>query len=290
MTTNKKIFALGFFDGVHLGHQALLARCRALAAEHGCTPAAITFDRHPKSLALAKAPDLISTVRDRMLLLQHYGMEDVALIPVVREVMSLPWQEFLQRPELRCAAGFVCGDDFRFGYRGEGTAEKLRTYCLERGIPCIIVSQQAIDDIRISSTYIRRQIEVGDMATAVRFLGHPYTLTGTAVRNPLPGPRLDIPKAGIRFPEGLVIPRLGVYACRVLVEGRWYAAVTNIGQSPDGIRVEPWILDFSGCICGREITLQFLKFLRGEENFSTSEALQGEILRNAEETRTLFQI
>jgi len=285
----KYIYALGFFDGVHLGHQALLGQCRSLATQYGCAAAAITFDRHPKALFLENPPVLISTVPDRELLLKRYGMDFVRVLTVSEETMNLPWKDFLETLIHQGAAGFVCGDDFRFGHRGEGNAEKLSALCRGKGLPWVVVPEQTIGDIRVSSTYIRRQIESGDMATAVRFLGHPYTLTGTVVRGQQLGRRLGIPTANLRFPEGLAVPRFGVYACRALVEGKSYPAVTNIGTRPtvsgEGITVEPWILDYSGDLYGREITLEFCFFLRPEQKFPTLEALQAEVRRNAEQTR-----
>ena len=119
----KYIYALGFFDGVHLGHQKLLKECVRLSKEYGCAAAAITFDRHPKSLFTEKPTVLISTIPDRKLLLHRYGMELVRVLPVTRETMSQPWQDFLQDLLKDGAAGFVCGDDFRFGHRGEGNHE-----------------------------------------------------------------------------------------------------------------------------------------------------------------------
>ena len=148
----KYIYALGFFDGVHLGHQELLRRCRSLATEYGCESAAITFDRHPKSLFTEKPTVLISTIPDRKLLLHRYGMELVRVLPVSRETMSQPWQDFLQDLLKDGAAGFVCGDDFRFGHRGEGNHEKLTAFCARKGLPCTVVPEQAVGDIRISST------------------------------------------------------------------------------------------------------------------------------------------
>ena len=289
----KYIYALGFFDGVHLGHQELLKACCRLAAEYGCSTAAITFDRHPKSLFTETPTVLISTIPDRKLLLQRYGMESIRVLPVTRQTMSLPWQEFVQMLLEDSAAGFVCGDDFHFGHRGEGSAEKLQSFCQEQGLPCIVVPEQTVGSIRISSTYIRRQIETGDMATAVKFMGHPYTLTGTVVHGRKLGRKLGIPTANLHLPDGLAIPRFGVYACCVLIDGVRYPAVTNIGTRPtvdgEGITVEPWILDYSGDLYGREITIEFYKFLRSEQKFPSLEALQAEIHRNAEETRTLIQ-
>lgn len=289
----KKIYALGFFDGVHLGHQKLLSQVRQLATEYHCGTAAITFDRHPKSLFLENPPVLISTVPDRKLLLHRYGMEETLVLPVTKEVMSMSWQDFVQMLLDRGAAGFVCGDDFRFGHRGEGNAEILSAFCREQELPCMIVPEQTVEDIRISSTYIRRQIESGDMATAVKFMGHPYTLTGTVVRGQQLGRTLGIPTANLQLPAGLAIPKFGVYACCVIVDGKRYAAVTNIGTRPtvagEGITVEPWILDFSGDLYGREITLECYRFLRSERKFPSLEALQAEIRRNAEETREYVQ-
>ena len=289
MTKNKRIFALGFFDGVHLGHQALLAQACRMAAELDCQPAAITFDRHPQSLFVKTVPGLLNTAQDRQRLLRSYGIGPIFQLPVVEEVMSMPWQDFYKELLGFGAAGFVCGADFRFGHRGEGNAQLLADACARDGLPCAIVPDQAVGGIRVSSTYIRRQIETGDMETAVRFLGHPHILTGNVVPGHQLGRRLGIPTANLRLPEELAVPKFGVYCCRALVDGTAYPAVTNIGTRPTvegkGITVEPWILDYSGDLYGREITLEFYRFLRCEQKFPDLEALQAQIRRDAEETR-----
>ena len=289
----KRIFALGFFDGVHLGHQALLRRCVRLAREYGCEAAAITFDRHPQSLFLHTAPLLISTLPDRLALLKEFGTEYIETLPVSAGTMSTPWQEFLEQLLQKGAAGFVCGGDFRFGHRGEGSSDKLLAFCRERDLPCVILEDQRLEGIRISSTYIRRQIEAGDMATAVRFLGHPYLLTGTVVPGKQLGRTLGVPTANLRLPETVAVPKFGVYACRCRIGEEVYPAVTNIGTRPTvegrGITVEPWILDYSGDLYGREITLEFFRFLRGEEKFPDLEALKAQIRQDARETREYLQ-
>ena len=289
MNVNKKIFALGFFDGVHRGHQVLLERCVSLAKELDCQAAAITFDKHPQALFLKEPPALISTETDRRLLLGHYGMDHVYTFPVTKEVMSTSWRDFLEELMEYGAAGFVCGDDFRFGARGQGSGETLKAFCEERNMPCIIVPEQTVDGIRISSTYIRSQIESGDMATAVKFLGHPLILTGKVVPGKQLGRRLGIPTANLRLPAGLAVPKFGVYICRALVDGVYYAAVTNVGTRPtvagEGITVEPWILDFDGDLYGQNITLEFHYFLRPEKKFTDLEALKNQIHADAERTR-----
>lgn len=293
MKNNKRIFALGFFDGVHLGHQELLTQCVQLAEQRNCEAAAITFDRHPQSLFLNTPPMLISTLPDRQELLKRYGIEYIETFPVMKETMATPWQEFLELLVRRGAEGFVCGRDFRFGHRGQGNSGNLQAFCEARGMPCIIVEEQSLDGIRISSTYIRRQIEEGDMATAVRFLGHPYVLTGTVVPGKQLGRRMGIPTANLRLPEEAAVPKFGVYACRCRIDGAAYPAVTNVGTRPTvegrGITVEPWILDYSGDLYGRDITLEFYRFLRREQKFPDLDALKAQIREDAEMTREYLQ-
>ena len=293
MMENRKIFALGFFDGVHQGHQALLTECCHLAAEHGCETAAISFEQHPQSLFSDCAPLLINTVSDRKRLLAGYGIQNIHMLPVTAEVMSTHWQDFLGKLLRLGAAGFVCGDDFRFGSRGEGNAQKLADFCARQGLPCVIVPEQTVGGLRVSSTHIRSLLEQGEMEQAVRFLGHPHVLTGRVVSGRKLGRTLGIPTANLLPPEGVVIPRRGVYACKALVDGGQYLAVTNIGSRPTvgghRVTVEPWLLDFDGDLYGKELTLQFYAFLRPEQKFESLDALKQEIQKNALETRKIFQ-
>ncbi len=287
----KKIFALGFFDGVHLGHQALIKACVQLAAEYDATPCAITFLQHPMSL-FATPPALINSKDDRMLLLRQYGIGPIFSYPITKEVMSTSWQSFLEELLSCDAIGFVCGDDFRFGHRGEGNAERLAEFCRERNLPCIIVPEQTLDGIRISSTHIRTLIEAGDVETAAKFLGHPHILSGEVIRGRQLGRTIGIPTANIALPDEVVVPKFGVYACKAIAEGKEYLAVTNIGTRPtvEGhhVTVEPWLLDFDGDLYGKVITLQFYKFLRPEQKFDSLEALREQIQRDAAVVRELL--
>lgn len=289
----KSIYALGFFDGVHLGHQALLRECCRLARELNMTPCAISFQRHPMSLFTQEPPLLISSVADREALLRRYGMEQIDFLPVTKDVMSTSWQDFLRQLTDKGAAGFVCGDDFRFGSKGEGNAEKLQAFCAERGFPCVIVPEQLVDGRRISSTYIRTLLEQGDMATAVKFLGHPYILTGTVQKGVSLGRTLGTPTANLAFSKDQVIPKFGVYACKITTDQGEYLAVTNVGTRPtvdgQGVTVEPWILDFDGDLYGKTVALSFYYFLRPEQKFDSLDALRTEIHRNAEQTRAFFR-
>ena len=293
MKNEKKVFALGFFDGVHVGHQALLRQCVRLADERNCQAGAITFDTHPEALTTGKAPSLLNTGADRLRLLRRYGMGPVYTFYFNDETRRMPWQDFFRVLLDHGAAGVVCGSDFRFGYRGQGDAEKLAAACAGASIPCVVVPEQTLEGMRISSTYIRALLEAGDMDTAVRFLGHPHILTGTVVSGRRLGRTLGIPTANLRLPEGLLAPRFGVYACRVTVDGRQWEAVANVGTRPTvngrHVTVEPWLLDFEGDLYGREITLEFYRFLRPERKFDSLEALREEIQENAAQTRKFFE-
>lgn len=292
---NKTIYALGFFDGVHLGHAELLKHCRQLAGQNGCSAGVVTFDIHPETLVQGKAPELINTSVDRTWLLYHrFAMDHVLTLPFDRQLRAMPWQDFLDMlVRERDAVGFVCGEDFRFGHMGRGNAELLRQYCREHGLHCAVVMDQMMDGMRISSTYIRRQLQTGDMATAVRFLGHPYILSGEIIPGKQLGRKLGIPTANMLLPQGLAVLKHGVYACRVQLEGRSYPAVTNVGVRPTvsgtGVNVETWILDYSGDLYGQRITLEFFHYIRPEQKFPSLEALKQAVQEDARQTRQILE-
>ena len=292
MKTEKTIYALGFFDGVHVGHQALLVACKALASSLGCEAGAVTFVSHPDGLVHGAAPKLLGTVESRCQLLRDYGMDSILQLPFDESLKTMPWQSFLEMLVEQGACGFVCGEDFRFGHRGEGTAQLLKAACDVRGIPCVVVSEQTVDGVRVSSTHIRALIEAGEMETAVRFLGHAHVLSGTVVKGKQLGRTIGIPTANLLLPEGVVCPRFGVYACKAIVDGREYPAVTNVGVRPtvsgEGVTVEPWLLDFDGDLYGKTLVLHFYRFLRPEKKFESLEELQAEIRKNAEQTRKML--
>ena len=291
----KQILALGFFDGVHLGHGALLEVCRATADEMGCDAGAVTFDSHPGALVSGDAPGLINTAHDRRrVMTEQYYMDRVICLPFDEEMRTMPWQEFFRMlREKYGAVGLVCGHDFRFGYRGQGNASLLKEACRAHGMACRVIPEQKLEGVTVSSTRIRGLIESGEMETAARFLGHPHFLTGEVVTGRNLGHRLGFPTANLLLPEGVVCPRHGVYACRVRVGQERYMAVANVGRRPtvNGHRltIEPWILDFSGDLYGQEIRLEFHRFLRPEEKFDSLEALRQQVLADGEMTRKIFE-
>ena len=287
------IYALGFFDGVHLGHQALLRACRELADRHGCRAGVVTFGNHPDALTQGNAPRLINSLSDRKRLLEGFSMDEVVELPFDEALKTMPWEAFLDMlRKQHHAGGFICGEDFRFGHKGSGTAALLADYCKSSFLPCTVVPERKLDGTIVSSTHIRTLLEAGDMEEANRFLGHPHILSGDVKEGRKLGRTLGIPTANLWIPEGVMVPRHGVYACKALLGGKAYPAVTNIGSRPTvgghRVTVEPWLLDFSGDLYGKELTLQFHTFLRPERKFESLEELRQEIQKNAAQTREFF--
>lgn len=289
----KTIYALGFFDGVHVGHQALLAACRRLADRLGVKAGTVTFTTHPDTLVLGSAPALINSQTDRKILLRQYHMDTVLELPFDSAMKAMPWQDFFRMLVRHGATGLVCGEDFRFGNRGEGDSQKLRAACAEAGMECVVIPQQYIDGTVVSSTHIRRLLEAGNMTEAVRFLGHPHQLSGPVITGKQLGRTIGIPTANLAMPEGVVCPKYGVYACKAIVDGKEYPAVTNIGTRPtvngDHVSVEAHLLDFEGDLYGKCLCLHFYEFLRPEQKFDSLEELQAEIWKNAAQTRKIFE-
>lgn len=287
------IYALGVFDGVHLGHQALLEACRHMAREEGCKAGVVTFTSHPDTLVTGKTPLLVNSVADRQRLFLGYGIGKQVLLPFDEKLRNVPWQDFLEQLLQKGAVGFVCGDDFRFGYRGEGNSQKLAAFCKERGLRWAVVPGQSLEGTRVSSTHIRELLASGEMAEACRFLGHPHLLTGKVVTGKQLGRTIGVPTANLLLPEGVITPRFGVYACTTQVEGRTYVAVTNIGTRPtvegEGVTVEAWLLDFSGDLYGKALPLNFHSFLRPEKKFDSLEQLQIQIREDAAKAFALLK-
>ena len=293
---DRRVIALGFFDGVHLGHGGLLREALLRADELGCTASVMTFDRHPSVVITGRTTPLITSRRDREYLMKSlYGIDEVLFIHFSHAMMEMPWEEFVDDCLLRDlnVVHVICGADFRFGYRGEGTAELLREACAARHIGCDIIAEIGVDGVPVHSTLVRDLLRRGEMEEAAQFLGHPHCLSGSVISSKRLGRTMGIPTANITVPPEVLVLPAGVYATRVAFGGRDYAAVTNVGTCPTisdhaPLVVEPWILDFNGDLYGREIRVFFHKKLRDEVKFPSLAALQAEIRRNADETRAYF--
>jgi len=292
----KTVIALGFFDGVHLGHGALLRKTAARAAELGAVPAAFTFDRSPREFVTGQTVPLLTSVDERAALIRDcYGIERTIVAPFDREMMTMSWRDFLETLLLarHGAVHLVAGHDYRFGHKNEGTPERLLAFCAERGIGCDIIPKVELGGVTVSSTHIRTLVESGDIAGANAFLGHPYLLTGPVVHGRGLGTRELFPTANLLPSPGHIVPAYGVYATRVyLPSGETFPGVTNVGVRPtvssDGsVTVETHLAGFSGNLYGQSLRLDFLARLREERRFDSTHALHDQIQRDIEDARAL---
>ena len=297
MDHQRRVIALGFFDGVHLGHGALLRTVAARARELDAVPCAFTFDQSPAASLTGRDVPLLTGVRDRTALMSGlYGIREVIVAPFA-QMQGMDWRDFVAeylQKEHRAVHG-VAGHDFRFGGRGEGSPLGLAGLCEEQGIGCDIIPKVELDGVTVSSTHIRGLVESGELEEAARFLGHPHILSGEVVHGNELGRTWGTPTANLLVPEGVIAPAFGVYASRVILpDGEKKLAVTNVGVRPTvnetkaGVTVEPWILDYSGDLYGNTIRLEFHKRLRPERQFAGVDELRAAILKNADETREYF--
>ena len=297
MSTNQRVIALGFFDGVHTAHGALLRRVKEVAAERNAVPAAFTFDCHPSARLSGRSVPLLTSVEDRAFLMQsRYGMEEI-LVASFDEMVQMNWADFISHylAGEQSAVHVVCGNDFRFGWKGEGNPERLKSKCAELGIGCDVIGAIELDGIRVSSTYIRTLIESGDMERAAEFLGHPHILSDIVTPGKHLGRTLGFPTVNLHFQPGVIVPAYGVYAAKVYLEdGSEQIAVVNVGVRPtveevSEPNVEAFLLNFEGDLYGQRVRVEFYHRIRGERKFPNVETLTQEVLRNAEETRAYFR-
>ena len=297
MSIKEKVIALGFFDGVHLGHAALLRRTVEAAAQRGVTPAVFTFDRPPKEVVTGVPCPLINSAEDRRELVRRlYGIQEVIMVPFDREMMTTPWDKFVTDILVGRyhAVHLVAGHDHHFGHKNQGSPELLQEKCAELGLSCDIIPKVEVGGITVSSTYIRRLVELGQISRANRFLGHPHTLTGSVRHGRGIGSSRLYPTANLIIPPHVLVPSHGVYVTRAtLPEGASYAAVTNVGTRPTvnngtDITVEACLLDFEGDLYGKTLRLEFFEHLRDEVRFDSLDALKAQIAADAEATRQYF--
>lgn len=285
---------IGVFDGVHLGHQALLARTLQLAREEGLPAVAFTFDRHPaETLRPENAPPYIHTLTHRLERLTRFGIDHTVLARFDMNLAAVPASDFVEQillNQLRIKH-IVLGNDFQFGRGREGNVQSLKEMGAAHGFEVHAVpSIQHNAGIRISSSYIRERIRAGDMQETAKLLGEPWQWTGTVIRGDGRGTNLGLPTANLRPVTRLVSPAEGVYACRAFMEGQEYAAAVSVGTKPmfpdSTPSVEAYLIDFPyRPLYGYTINLQFIQFLREQWAFESVDALLEQIHRDVEQTR-----
>ena len=274
----QRVIALGFFDGVHVGHAALLQKARARAEERAAVSCALTFDSHPEAFILDTPQLLLNTMADRADLMRRlYGIEEVIFAHFDNALMNMPWQSFLSDMLVGNfgAVHLVVGAHFHFGHRGEGNAEKLSQECARLGLGCDVIPLVTLDEITVSSTYIRKLIARGDMKRAHRFLGHPYTLSGHVMQGQKIGSSLlQAPTINFQISAGLQTPAKGVYVTATQVGESLLPSVTNVGVRPTfsgngDIWCETSILNYDNDLYSQQVRVNFYDYLRPETKFLT---------------------
>jgi len=292
----KRVIALGFFDGVHIGHGQLLSTTAQTARENGAKPCALTFDSHPESSITGHKTLMINTAADRAELMRRlYGIEEVIFAHFDYGLMRMRWDDFVRNILVGrfAAAHVIAGHDYHFGYRGEGNPERLVKICRELNVGCEIIRRVELDGITVSSTYIRGLIAQGDMERAAQFLGHRHVLTGQVIHGMRLGSSIGVPTANLKIPDGVQEPARGVYITWVAINGVRYPSVTNVGIKPtieggSDVLAESYIFDFYADLYGKKISVEFIRMLRPEEKFSSIEGLKQQILSDQKAAREYF--
>ncbi len=285
---------LGVFDGVHLGHQALVRRTVEAARAAGRFAAALTFDPPPKRVLQPDASirDLLP-LAERRRRLGALGLDLVLTLEFTPAVAALDAAVFF---DLLCSAlnvrEIVVGRNFAFGRARAGTVEALSAWAEPLGVRVTALDLVPVDGAPVSSSRIRGALAAGDVAAAARLLGRPFALTGTVARGDQRGRTIGFPTANVALDPAVMWPKTGVYAVRAHLPGGVYPGVANLGVRPTFDRTTPLLevhlFDFAGDLYGAPIEVEFVERLRDEQRFSGLDALKAQIARDAERARAIL--
>ena len=285
---------VGFFDGVHLGHRAVLDRTVAAASERGLVPVAVTFDRHPREiLTPGKEPRLLTTLERKAELIGEVGIWVLVVLQFNEDFSRWSPEAFCTRVLLLGlqARHVVVGTGFTFGYRAAGNLAVLARLGEANGFSVEGIPLLEIDGRPVSSSSIRESLGSGELEWPTLALGRRYGLEGRVVRGAGRGAALGFPTANLEVPSRMLLPARGVYAGRASAGGRWYSAAIDVGTNPtfgrEPLHVEAFLLDFEGELRGRTISVEFWKRLRDEIAFRSPDDLARQIGQDVEQTRTL---
>jgi len=287
---------VGVFDGVHRGHQQILKRLTAGAHEPGVPAVVLTFEPHPAKLFGRSEIHLLTLPDERAELLGSFGVDVVITHPFDQDVANTTAVDFMQQIRKHLGAShLVLGYDSTLGKNREGNTTRLKEIGVELGYTVEVVPALSDESGVISSTEIRKLIEIGNVTEAARLLGHPYSLRGPVIHGDGRGRTINVPTANIAYSHDKMIPANGIYACWAYLDGRRYQAAINIGINPTFTpdkqvpNVEAHILDFRREIYDEQVKLEFVARLRNELRFDSVDKLLEQIWRDIEKTREVLQ-
>ena len=287
---------VGVFDGVHRGHQQIIKKITAGAHANDAPAAVLTFHPHPTAVLSGREIKCLTLPDERADLLAQFGVDAVITERFTRELSQVTAYDFISKLKRQLGLKhLLIGYDFALGKGREGNAARLAEIGLELGYSVDVIPALADESGVISSTAIRKLIEVGDVAKAARLLGHRYSLHGPVIRGDGRGRTINVPTANIAYPGEKMIPAKGIYACWAYLEDKQYLAAINIGTNPtftpekQSLNVEAYLLDFDEEIYGEDLRLEFVARLRDELTFESVDDLVEQIWKDVEDTRRILQ-
>jgi riboflavin kinase/FMN adenylyltransferase len=288
--------AIGNFDGLHLGHQAVIGAMVEAAQAHQAVPSVLTFEPHPRRFF---APDIadfrISRLSDKCALLRDEGVAQLVMPRFDRAFANMSAEAFLDDVlgQSLGAKAVVTGENFAFGHQRRGDSAMLKAWGVARGVEIITVAPVRVSGVICSSSAVRASVAAGDMPMAAQLLGRPYRLSGRVVHGDGRGRTIGFPTANVSLPPGLLLPAYGVYAVRAVVDGVSYPGVANLGIRPTvsvdkRLSLEVHLFDVVQEIYGKKLQVSFVHNIRNEMKFAGVEALTAQIAKDCETARVLL--
>jgi len=287
------VVTIGNFDGCHLGHQEIFRKARNHASKIGGVTVVYTFHPHPASVVKGITPQLIFTLDEKIEAIGSLGMDYLVIAPFTRELADTNPEVFVKETIMKRlrAEGVVVGHDFSFGKRAKGDIPFLKRMGAEMGFFVECVNPVAVEGMVISSTCIRKMILSGDVSGAAPLMIHPYRIHGPVVHGMSRGRELGFPTANI-MPDKALIPAYGVYAVYICIAKERFEGVVNIGNNPTfgdmGTSIEAFIFGFEGDLYEKEITIEFVKHIRGEIKFADKRYLIDQIAEDCRQAKEIL--
>ena len=293
----QSIVTIGTFDGVHIGHKAILKRLVETAKKDNLDSVVLTFFPHPR-MVLQQNSDikLINTINERTQLLENTGLDHLVIHPFTHAFSRLTALEYVRDILVNSlkAKKIIIGYDHRFGRNRNAAIDDLKEFGRTYNFEVEEISAREIDDVAISSTKIRKALNEGDIETAKSFLGYNFMISGEAVEGRAIGRTIQYPTANLKLKESYkLVPKNGVYVVQSIIEGKRIFGITSIGTNPTvggkEKTIETYFLDFNEDLYGKKITIEFLKFIRNEETFDSVESLRQEIIKDEKFAKQYLQ-
>ncbi|MBT8147250.1 MAG: bifunctional riboflavin kinase/FAD synthetase [Gammaproteobacteria bacterium] len=291
------VATIGKFDGVHLGHQAILGQVKGKADQLGLPTLVILIEPHPEEFFASspeQCPARLNTLAEKLALLEAMGVDFVYLLKFDLALSQLGAEQYIRSilVDGLGIAAFIVGNDFRYGHQRKGNFALLKKTGAEFDFEVIETATCEVDGHRVSSTFVRQQLEAADFPLVERLLGRPYAISGEVVEGRKLGSDLGFPTCNVNLHRQR-IPLRGVYACEVELDGRCYAAAVNIGYRPTVTSqgealLEAHLLDFSGDLYGRQLEVVFRGKIRDEEKYDSLEILKRQIAIDVQQVREFF--